>query len=209
MAPIDRADIRIKPATPDFAEFVPELVYDTDPHLWACIFGGLTDEFRALTQAWFKSETSFLSHKFTRVAMAGSEPLGMTTFYDAPTQKAALDATAEMTAGLLSMERLTEILPNFALAGYIVPVVPDGEIYVLILSLLPTARGRGVGALLLDSVYDTAREEGRRSVSLDVYATNPAVRFYERMGMETMVETNIPAFNEAGVGLHYRMVKTL
>jgi ribosomal protein S18 acetylase RimI-like enzyme len=44
-------------------------------------------------------------------------------------------------------------------------------------------RGQGVGTRLLEAVFDFARQQGFKSVSLEVVDTNPAARrLYERLG---------------------------
>lgn len=49
----------------------------------------------------------------------------------------------------------------------------------------PDARGRGVGTLLLQHLFDFAREKGYKAIKLSVIDTNPgARRLYERMGFE-------------------------
>ncbi len=53
------------------------------------------------------------------------------------------------------------------------------------LSVLPGARGGGVGTALMDAVYDELAATGVREVRLDVVAGNDdAIRFYKRRGMQ-------------------------
>jgi len=54
-------------------------------------------------------------------------------------------------------------------------------IRVLDIALVPGARGRGLGQLLLGGVLDRARANDER-VTLDVEAANPARRLYARLG---------------------------
>jgi len=71
------------------------------------------------------------------------------------------------------------------------------------------ARGRGVGAQLHGAVFDRARRNGYRVCQLDVASDNPAVRFYERMGMEILSESRVRPLQKHGVANHYRIIKTL
>lgn len=58
-----------------------------------------------------------------------------------------------------------------------------GEWYITAVSVKPEARGRGVGARLLEDAVTRARAEGATSVTLDVDASNSgARRLYERHG---------------------------
>ncbi|MAE94299.1 MAG: hypothetical protein CL910_06530 [Deltaproteobacteria bacterium] len=82
--------------------------------------------------------------------------------------------------------------------------------YVLALANRPEARGRGVGRQLLQHAIDGAREQGYRTLHLDVLSDNPAVGFYERMGFTCMAETRCPELNEKeGIPMEKRMVLSL
>ncbi len=67
-------------------------------------------------------------------------------------------------------------------------------------------RGHGVGARLLENAILRARETGQRSLQLDVLADNPAVRFYESMGLRVLSETRSPELSrEHGFPAELRM----
>ena len=54
---------------------------------------------------------------------------------------------------------------------------------------MPSARGKGVGAALLDALLDRARADGYGSVSLSVDRNNSgAIGLYERYGFERVAE---------------------
>jgi ribosomal protein S18 acetylase RimI-like enzyme len=60
---------------------------------------------------------------------------------------------------------------------------PRDQAFLVGMWVDPSARGRGVGELLVGTVLDEARARGLRRVVLDVAHENaPAVRLYERMG---------------------------
>jgi ribosomal protein S18 acetylase RimI-like enzyme len=57
------------------------------------------------------------------------------------------------------------------------------DMYLHTLAVAPAMRGKGVGTLLLNAVFQIAREKGFKSVSLEVVDTNRAARrLYERIG---------------------------
>jgi len=59
----------------------------------------------------------------------------------------------------------------------------EGQLLLDALAVAASARGQGVGTLLLHAVFEFAREHGYRSVRLDVVDTNPdARRLYEQLG---------------------------
>jgi len=66
--------------------------------------------------------------------------------------------------------------------GVIDPPTPETA-HVIQMWVAPEARGRGVGAMLIDAVAAWARDAGARTVALDVTCgDSPARRLYERAG---------------------------
>lgn len=62
-----------------------------------------------------------------------------------------------------------------------------GEIRIVDIALLPSARGRGVGTSLLRELIEEAAAGGKR-VSIHVERENPALRLYERLGFSRVEE---------------------
>ena len=54
-------------------------------------------------------------------------------------------------------------------------------------------RGRGIGSMLLEAVFELARREGKRVVRLEVVNTNPSAQhLYERKGFVPTKTENVP-----------------
>lgn len=66
---------------------------------------------------------------------------------------------------------------------------PD-EIRIVDITLLPAARGRGVGAHLLRTVLERARTAGKPA-SIHVERQNPARRLYDRLGFLPVEEGDV------------------
>ncbi len=90
-------------------------------------------------------------------------------------------------------------------------VYDQKDMYIDILAVPPAMRGKGVGTLLLDAVFQAAREKGFKSVSLEVVDTNPdARRLYERVGFVAQHTYHYPFVRGiAGFSASIKMVKTL
>ena len=52
----------------------------------------------------------------------------------------------------------------------------------LAIAVVPSRRGRGIGAEMLEALLARAREDGHGSLTLAVDRGNPAIRLYERFG---------------------------
>jgi ribosomal protein S18 acetylase RimI-like enzyme len=68
----------------------------------------------------------------------------------------------------------TRIIPAF---GHI-----DAETPELAISVLPEWRGRGIGSIMMERLFEMLRLAGYGRTSLSVQKDNPAVRFYHRLG---------------------------
>jgi ribosomal protein S18 acetylase RimI-like enzyme len=64
----------------------------------------------------------------------------------------------------------------------------DEQTPELSIAVVPSRRGRGIGAELLEQLLERARAEGFESISLSVERDNPAVALYERHGFERVRE---------------------
>lgn len=60
-----------------------------------------------------------------------------------------------------------------------------GTIRIVDISLLPEARGRGLGGAVLRDLADLARASGR-GLALSVFRGNPARRLYDRLGFRAV-----------------------
>ena len=61
----------------------------------------------------------------------------------------------------------------------------DDQTPSLSISFLPEFRGQGLGQQLMTAMLDLLKAKGYSSVSLSVSKDNPAVRFYQRLGIVT------------------------
>lgn len=79
--------------------------------------------------------------------------------------------------GLLRTIRAVVVLSLFERKFAVGQLLMDG------IAVSPDMRGKGIGTMLLDRLKQYARDEGYRTLRLDVINTNPAARrLYERVG---------------------------
>jgi ribosomal protein S18 acetylase RimI-like enzyme len=67
--------------------------------------------------------------------------------------------------------------------GFVVEDVPE-----LAIAVVPSRRGKGIGAQLLRTLLAQARADGFAALSLSVQRDHPAVGLYERFGFRTLAE---------------------
>lgn len=64
----------------------------------------------------------------------------------------------------------------------------DEETPELTIAVVPSRRGKGLGAQLLETLLEQARSDGYAEVSLSVEPDNPAIRLYEKHGFSKVGE---------------------
>jgi ribosomal protein S18 acetylase RimI-like enzyme len=74
----------------------------------------------------------------------------------------------------------TRIIPAY---GHLDENTPE-----LAISSLPEYRGKGMGTMMMERLFDLLRERGYKRTSLSVQQNNPAVRFYKRLGYKITAE---------------------
>jgi hypothetical protein len=186
--PFTREEILLEPATREQADAVAPLLYDTDPHLFSHFFSGDQELALRYFAAQWRQERSLFSYRYCTVAAARGALLGIELGYDGKTQADVARDTGRYAAQILTPEQMVHLREAVSYVRLLVPPVPNHAYYVLHLASACNARGRGVGASC-----SGPRSTGRgtmaiMSASSTSRATIPAVRFYERMGMDIRSE---------------------
>ena len=136
--------------------------------------------------------------------------VGIELGYGSGTQEEARQGTGRHVAEILTPDEVQSFLEAVRYTSYLLPPTPQDAYYILHLAAVPEARGKGVGARLLENAFACARRKGFRVCQLDVASDNPAVSFYQRMGMYILSESRVVPLQERyGIGSHYRMVREL
>lgn len=109
---------------------------------------------------------------------------------------------------LVAVDGEDALLGTVTVAQYGSPsaeVARAGELEFRMLATAPSARGRGVGELLINTVFERARELGLPRVVISVADDNAtAIRLYERLGFERLPERDwrpVPDVQLLGYGV--------
>jgi len=197
------------------SKLIPDLVHMTGASSYDYQFGAdrrLFDRF--VEAAWLEPRTLF-SHTEATLAVEGDALIGVEIGYDGPgwyKLKRALRGVSKklLESGATTLDALRGMGERSLKASYLNPYIPDSAYYVLALAVVDTHRGRGIGAGLLKNAVEAARTAGYRELHLDVLSDNPAVSFYESMGLVCVAETVAPEpCREHGIPMEMRMVLPL
>ena len=203
-------DAVLQEATPAQADAAAPLLFDTDPHLFAAFFGSDRSLALRFFAAQWKQEGTLFSHRYCTAAVMKGDLVGIELGYGCGTQEEARHGTGRHVAEILNPDEVKSFLEAVSYTSYLLPPTPADAYYILHLAAAPEVRGKGVGARLLENAFAGARRKGFRMCQLDVASDNPAVRFYQRMGMYILSESRVVPLQERyGISSHYRMVREL
>jgi len=196
------------------APLIPLLVRATGPVSYDYQFGtgGLLD--RLVAASWVRPETLFCAACTTAVIEDG-ELLGVELGFAEPnfyTFKSNLAALAPelIQRGEASYDELAGLMVRSGKASYLNAHIPDDVYYLHALAAFPQHRGKGIGKALLETALNRARASGFRELQLDVLADNPAVGFYQAMGLSILAEIRSPELSrDHGFPSEYRMAVSL
>lgn len=73
-------------------------------------------------------------------------------------------------------------------AGFVLSRAVTGEEELLLIAVSPEHRAAGLGKLLIDKLFEAARQRGTKRMYLEMRRGNPAVRLYRRAGFEPIGE---------------------
>lgn len=197
-----------------FAPLIAQLVRATGPVSYDYQFGtdGLLE--RLVAASWSCPETLFCAACTTAVVEAG-DLMGIELGFAGPNFyvfKENLAALAQdlMARGEASYDELAGLMVRAGKASYLNAHVPDDVYYLHALAAFPQHRGKGLGKALLQAAITRAREQGFRELQLDVLADNPAVSFYQAMGLSILAEIRSPELSrDHGFPSEYRMAVSL
>lgn len=196
----------MEPGTPADAAVAAALIARSDPALFSYCMGGSLDAWVELSRHEWQHERGVYSYTMSRVARAESRLLGLLIGYTAG-RHAQIDWSFGSSAPYLPAELVRRNREAHRLVAFLFPAIPPDAYYIQNIAVDPSAQGRGLGRRLMEEAFAQARAEGCSECHLDVNSVQLAVQFYQHLGMEILVKTEVPRI--PGMACHYRMVKSL
>ena len=182
--------IRLVPGSAEHADSISRLIYQSVHELMDFMFQSQARAEPVLTRLLRRPSGQF-GYRYVSVMLDGDKTVGVVLGYSREQlQQAELPGAINMlrAAPLASWWHLV-VTVNKALSGY-VPPPSQGAFYINNIAVDADARGKGYGTELLNRVIEDARQQGYRSLELDVTHINQgAIRFYQRNGFAVVSES--------------------
>ena len=196
-----------------YAHEIPALAWSTGPSSYQYHFGRRALFDALVLRSWATPGTLF-SADATTLALEDGQLLGIAITMLGPEFKERSAALGPLwpemiAAGEVAEDEIAEVIEHSKLASWLNPVIYSNTYYVHAIAVKPEARGKHVGVALMENAMAIGRELGCTEFQLDVLSDNPAVGFYQSLGLEVLVQSHAPKPAAAGVPTEYRMGKAL
>lgn len=203
---MDRSSIALRPAEPNNAEGLAFARYldEAAEGFFRFMLGGRSEQIIATA---FAVPTHDLSFDNVTFAEHEGNTVGMVSGYSAEQHRQSSLTPLIQAAGRHNIRmRIVRVL--FAPIFRIIDSVEDNDFYLQAIAVDDHLRGKRLGALLMDSIEERARNSGASRLSLDVSAGNQeAIGFYQHRGM-TIASQWPKRLKIAGLKF-YRMIGSL
>lgn len=162
---------------------VADLIYETQPELFARIFGRNPAHARTVLKRLVQCERNTFAYPHVQVATVDSSVAGILVAYCPKSFDSGAEAADVVRcAGLTDFARM--LFWGIALSGKLrVDETERDDLYISNVSVAIPFRRRGVGTELLRRAEEIAQAEGCNRMSLHVSFDNPGAKsLYERYG---------------------------
>ena len=192
-----------------FAAGIPDLAWSTGPISYEYHFGDRA-LFDAIVAGSWMLDGSLFGADTTTLAVEGAELMGMEIGMpgaEFAERRSGLGPVWRrlMEDGELDWPTVQGVLERSERASWLNPAVHADTYYIHALAVTPAAQGSGVGYRLIQNAIAGATDAGFKKLQLDVLSDNPAVAFYEAVGLELLAETRAPEPMAYGIPPEYRM----
>ena len=196
-------------AVSTYAREIPDLVWATGPVSYEYHFADRTLFDAVVLGSWSAAGTLFAADA-TTLAVEGDELMGIEIGMPGNEFRERQNALGPVWQKLVVDAAIEEgdiggVLERSEHASWLNPLVQADTYYIHALAVKPEFRGKRVGYQLIEDAIRRAREAGYAKFQLDVLSDNPAVGFYQSVGLEVLAETTAPKPAAYGVPPEYRM----
>ena len=140
-------------------------------------------------------EIGVLHRNFT-IASQNDRPIGVLNCFAGKMMGDIYQSHLQLIPGVLTAEAAPRLVRGLVAMGWLFPFVPRDALYILNVAVSQKARRTGIGAKLMGLAEEKAKSEGLKSMHLDIPSASPAIKFYERLGYQTLVETRLCQLRE-------------
>jgi ribosomal protein S18 acetylase RimI-like enzyme len=191
----------VRPARPEEAEAVVDLLYETAGGMYD-LFAGSRAAARRILMAAYERPGTTASRETVLVAELDGQVAGAIATFPVIEGDERAHAFLRLTLMRTPLWRWPRVLRVFRLGGRLTPPAPSDALYVDALATRPDLRRRGVAGALLRAAEERARAARLTTLALDTAERNAGAQaLYEGFGMRRGQRTE--AFGEIPGSIAY------
>jgi GNAT superfamily N-acetyltransferase len=187
-----------------------DLVWQAAPELFRIFFAGDKSLLKKLFIAEWPSPVGFFSHHNMTIVTQNNRPVGLLNCFEGKRMVEIYQTHIQLVPSVLEASAASRVLKGLEAMGWLFPFVPHDALYILNLVVSPKLRGEGLGAKMMTMAEEKAKSEGLKSIHLDSATTSKAIKFYQHLGYQPLVETRFCQWrDDEPVPSHFRMIKPI
>jgi ribosomal protein S18 acetylase RimI-like enzyme len=187
----------IRPARPEDAPVVAQLMYYASANYVLAFFGNTKDTIKVLRRM-FSLPRHTTSYTYAFVAEVEGDVVGSFSGLDGESWRASAHASwmyGPVWFAITPLRQLPRMVAAFVDFNRAMLPILDEEYYIEHLAVLPEKRGQGLGTQLIEFAESQARTKWLKRVTLDVEIENEgARRLCERLGFQTIKVVTEPSY---------------
>lgn len=202
----------IRPARPEDAPVVAQLMYYASVNYMLAFFGNTKDAIKVFRRM-FSLPRHTTSYTYAFVAEVEGNVVGSFSGFDGKSWRASAHASwvyGPLWFAIIPLRQVIRMVAAFRDFNRAMLPILDEEYYIEHLAILPDRRGQGIGTQLIEFAENQARTKWLKRVVLDVEIENEeARRLYERLGLQTIKVVTEPSYcKRFNIQGSIRMAKT-
>ena len=182
--------VLIRPARPEHAQVVAQLMYYASANYMLAFFGKPESKAIGVLRRMFSLPRHTTSYTYAFVAEDEGEVVGSFSGFDGKSWRVSSRASwmyGPIWFAVTPPWQIPRMLAAFGDFNKVLLPILDEEFYIEHLAVLPGKRRQGIGKQLMEFAESQARAKDLKRVTLNVEIENEgARRLYERLGFQTI-----------------------
>ena len=191
-------EVFIRPARPEDAPVVAQLMFYASPNYMLAFFGKTEDKAVGVLRRMFSRPRHTTSYTYAFVAEDEGNVVGSFSGLDGKSWRASTRASwiyGPIWFAVTPPRQIPRMVAAFGDFDKALLPVLDEEYYIEHLAVVLELRGQGIGTQLIEFAESQARAKWLKRVTLDVEVENEgARRLYERMGFQAIKVVTEPSY---------------
>lgn len=192
-------DLILRDATPEDSRVARELIYLAGQSFFNHTFGFGGDKDKAIEfiDHVYRKDAGAFSHKYAVVVELDGKVTGLELGYDDKTKRQEDKIVETQIMKYYNFFQLVRLFGRGQHVKKFFAEAPEEIYYLASIAVVPEARKKGIGARLVNNVFEKMKRLELKKCMLDVSVTKEdTIRFYRNLGFEIIGEYRNPRLEQ-------------